>query len=152
MDFKQRYLFSEQWSQLPARRPGWSGQDALETRPGPGGGHGESLLASFINPQGLHLMPIRWHSPSWVLTGTRATPGTWFTTWHTASAARAASASSRSSWESQKKNVCIFYLRFEAMVTKATPINLANHVYFNLAGHKTGAAGINRTLSLSLKI
>ena len=47
MDFKQRYLFSEQWSQLPARRPGWSGQDALETRPGPGGGHRESLLASF---------------------------------------------------------------------------------------------------------
>jgi len=34
-------------------------------------------------------------------------------------------------------------IKFEAMVTKATPINLANHVYFNLAGHKTGAAGLN---------
>ena len=32
-------------------------------------------------------------------------------------------------------------LNFTAMVTAATPMNLANHVYFNLAGHKAGAAG-----------
>ena len=32
-------------------------------------------------------------------------------------------------------------LQFTAMVTAATPVNLANHVYFNLAGHKAGAAG-----------
>ena len=30
---------------------------------------------------------------------------------------------------------------FTAMVSAATPINLANHVYFNLAGHNTGAQG-----------
>jgi len=34
-------------------------------------------------------------------------------------------------------------LQFTAMVTAATPVNLANHVYFNLAGHKAGAAGLN---------
>jgi len=34
-------------------------------------------------------------------------------------------------------------LQFTAMVTAPTPINLANHVYFNLAGHQTGAAGLN---------
>jgi len=34
-------------------------------------------------------------------------------------------------------------LNFTAMVTAATPMNLANHVYFNLAGHKAGAAGLN---------
>ena len=32
-------------------------------------------------------------------------------------------------------------INFTAMVSAATPINLANHVYFNLAGHETGAAG-----------
>ena len=32
-------------------------------------------------------------------------------------------------------------IHFTAMVSAATPINLANHVYFNLAGHETGAAG-----------
>merc|ERR1711936_1156922 len=31
---------------------------------------------------------------------------------------------------------------FTGTVTAATPLNLANHVYFNLAGHKTGAAGL----------
>jgi len=30
-----------------------------------------------------------------------------------------------------------------AMVSAPTPINLANHVYFNLAGHKAGAQGLN---------
>jgi len=30
-------------------------------------------------------------------------------------------------------------LDFTAMVTKATPMNLANHVYFNLGGHGSGA-------------
>jgi len=34
-------------------------------------------------------------------------------------------------------------IHFTAMVSAATPINLANHVYFNLAGHETGAAGLN---------
>ena len=34
-------------------------------------------------------------------------------------------------------------IHFTAMVSAATPINLANHVYFNLAGHETGAAGEN---------
>jgi len=33
-------------------------------------------------------------------------------------------------------------LEFSAMVSKATPINLANHVYFNLAGHDQGAKGL----------
>ena len=32
-------------------------------------------------------------------------------------------------------------LEFKAMVTAPTPVNLANHVYFNLAGHQTGSAG-----------
>jgi aldose 1-epimerase len=32
-------------------------------------------------------------------------------------------------------------LDFKAMVTAATPVNLVNHVYFNLAGHKAGAEG-----------
>ena len=32
-------------------------------------------------------------------------------------------------------------INFTAMVSAATPINLANHVYFNLAGHETGATG-----------
>lgn len=32
-------------------------------------------------------------------------------------------------------------IKFTAMVSKASPINLANHVYFNLAGHETGASG-----------
>ena len=32
-------------------------------------------------------------------------------------------------------------LEFTAMVTAPTPVNLANHVYFNLAGHQTGSAG-----------
>ena len=32
-------------------------------------------------------------------------------------------------------------LDFSAMVSSATPINLANHVYFNLGGHTSGAAG-----------
>jgi len=31
---------------------------------------------------------------------------------------------------------------FTGTVTAATPLNLANHVYFNLAGHKTGASGL----------
>ena len=78
--------------------------------------------------------------------GMRVIPEMYCTTWPTASAARGALASSSSTWENQKNDVYINYFRFEAMVTKATPINLANHVYFNLAGHKTGAAGINRTL------
>ena len=34
-------------------------------------------------------------------------------------------------------------LEFTAMVTAPTPVNLANHVYFNLAGHQTGSAGKN---------
>ncbi|XP_023336109.1 aldose 1-epimerase [Eurytemora carolleeae] len=34
-------------------------------------------------------------------------------------------------------------LDFSAMVSSATPINLANHVYFNLGGHTSGAAGLN---------
>lgn len=34
-------------------------------------------------------------------------------------------------------------IEFTAMVSAATPINLANHVYFNLAGHQAGAAGLN---------
>lgn len=34
-------------------------------------------------------------------------------------------------------------INFSALVTAATPINLANHVYFNLAGHSAGAAGLN---------
>jgi len=33
-------------------------------------------------------------------------------------------------------------IEFSAMVGKATPINLANHVYFNLAGHDQGAQGL----------
>jgi len=33
-------------------------------------------------------------------------------------------------------------LDFKAMTTSATPINLANHVYFNLAGHDAGAEGL----------
>ena len=33
-------------------------------------------------------------------------------------------------------------LAFSAMVTAATPINLANHVYFNLGGHDSGAKGL----------
>ena len=33
-------------------------------------------------------------------------------------------------------------LTFSAMVTAATPINLANHVYFNLGGHDSGAKGL----------
>ena len=32
-------------------------------------------------------------------------------------------------------------LEFTAMVTAPTPVNLANHVYFNLAGHQAGSAG-----------
>jgi len=32
---------------------------------------------------------------------------------------------------------------FTAMVSAPTPINLANHVYFNLAGHKAGDKGLN---------
>merc|ERR1712106_941306 len=34
-------------------------------------------------------------------------------------------------------------INFTAMVSAPTPINLANHVYFNLAGHQTGAKGLN---------
>jgi len=33
-------------------------------------------------------------------------------------------------------------IEFSAMVGKATPINLANHVYFNLAGHDHGSKGL----------
>jgi len=33
-------------------------------------------------------------------------------------------------------------IEFTAMVSAATPINLANHVYFNLAGHQAGAEGL----------
>merc|ERR1712013_655780 len=32
---------------------------------------------------------------------------------------------------------------FTAMVSAPTPINLANHVYFNLAGHRAGTKGLN---------
>ena len=38
-------------------------------------------------------------------------------------------------------------LDFSALVTAATPINLANHVYFNLAGHSSGATGAALTRS-----
>ena len=49
------------------------------------------------------------------------------------------------------QNCCETLLfRFEAMVTKATPVNLANHVYFNLAGHKTGAAGLRFKMKVRL--
>jgi len=34
-------------------------------------------------------------------------------------------------------------IQFSAMVSAPTPINLANHVYFNLAGHNSGASGLN---------
>lgn len=34
-------------------------------------------------------------------------------------------------------------INFTAMVSAPTPINLANHVYFNLAGHQAGAQGLN---------
>jgi len=34
-------------------------------------------------------------------------------------------------------------IEFTAMVSAPTPINLANHVYFNLAGHQAGARGLN---------
>jgi len=34
-------------------------------------------------------------------------------------------------------------LDFSGMVSAATPVNLANHVYFNLAGHATGEKGLN---------
>ena len=36
-------------------------------------------------------------------------------------------------------------INFTAMVSAPTPINLANHVYFNLAGHQTGAKGTQVT-------
>ena len=36
------------------------------------------------------------------------------------------------------------------MVSAATPINLANHVYFNLAGHETGAAGENYEMEMMM--
>ena len=39
-------------------------------------------------------------------------------------------------------------IHFTAMVSAATPINLANHVYFNLAGHETGAAGENYEMEM----
>merc|ERR1712215_355353 len=32
---------------------------------------------------------------------------------------------------------------FSAMVTKPTPVNLANHVYFNLGGHQSGKEGLD---------
>merc|ERR1719422_11210 len=34
-------------------------------------------------------------------------------------------------------------IQFSAMVSAPTPINLANHVYFNLAGQNSGASGLN---------
>merc|ERR1712117_121208 len=33
-------------------------------------------------------------------------------------------------------------IQFSGMVSAPTPVNLANHVYFNLAGHETGATGL----------
>ena len=32
-------------------------------------------------------------------------------------------------------------LDFSGAVTAPTPVNMVNHVYFNLAGHKAGADG-----------
>jgi aldose 1-epimerase len=31
---------------------------------------------------------------------------------------------------------------FKAITDRPTPINLANHAYFNLAGHTTGSQGL----------
>jgi len=41
------------------------------------------------------------------------------------------------------KNDGSVQINFNAMVSKATPLNLTNHVYFNLGGHSSGKQGLN---------
>ena len=42
-------------------------------------------------------------------------------------------------------------IQFSGMVSAPTPVNLANHVYFNLAGHETGATGFKMDCQLFQK-